>query len=101
MPMAFCTSRKRRWYFSNTSRGVLPSLSAVTMIGVPCESDPDTITTRLPFSRWHAAIDERVQRHHRVVEHLEILGGQLSLPHLDLRWGRDAADTVVLANVAH
>ena len=37
---------------SASSRGVTPSLSACTWIGVPCSSVPLTISTLLPAIRW-------------------------------------------------
>ena len=41
-----------RLFRSAISRGVTPSASAATVIGVPCSSVPLTISTRLPFIRW-------------------------------------------------
>ena len=40
-------------YRSASSRGVVPSLSAWTWIGVPCSSVPLTISTRFPAIRWY------------------------------------------------
>ena len=42
-----------RLYLSAVSRGVRPSLSAWTWIGVPCSSVPLTISTWLPAIRWY------------------------------------------------
>ena len=41
-----------RLFRSAISRGVMPSASAATVIGVPCSSVPLTISTRLPAIRW-------------------------------------------------
>ena len=40
-------------YRSTISRAVTPSLSAWTLIGVPCSSVPETISTLLPAIRWY------------------------------------------------
>ncbi len=42
-----------RLYRSASSRGVTPSLSAWTRIGVPCSSVPLTISTLLPAMRMY------------------------------------------------
>ena len=41
------------WYRSAMTTGVTPSFSAVTVMGVPCWSDPPTISTSSPKRRWY------------------------------------------------
>ena len=52
IPRSRRSSRMSALYRSAASRGERPSLSAVTMTGVPCSSVPDTMRTSLPRRRW-------------------------------------------------
>ncbi len=49
IPIFGNNSTKCRWYFSMISRGVTPSSSAFTVIGVPWVSEPLMKTTSCPI----------------------------------------------------
>ena len=49
---SFChDSRNCWWYLAAISPGLLPSCSALMVIGVPCWSEPETISTSFPLVR--------------------------------------------------
>src|SRR6516225_8353863 len=53
MPRAVRSSLITLLYRSAISRAGTPSLSAWTVIGVPCSSVPETISTLLPAILWY------------------------------------------------
>ena len=52
IPKRSKVSRKDAWARSITASGVEPSSSARIVTGVPCTSEPETISVRLPRMRW-------------------------------------------------
>ena len=52
-PSATKSSQISRWLVSASSCGVTPASSAAIRIGVPCSSEPETMSTSLPAIRWY------------------------------------------------
>ncbi len=42
-----------RWFWSASSCGVIPASSAAIRIGVPCSSEPETMSTSWPAIRMY------------------------------------------------
>ena len=52
MPKRSNVSRNDAWLTSMTCSGVTPCCSALIVTGVPCTSEPETMSVRSPRMRW-------------------------------------------------